>query len=413
MSRLGDLITQLCPDGVEFQRLDEIGVLYSGLTGKSKADFAAGNARFVSYVNVFNNLSTDVEPGDRVQVRDGERQNRVQYGDVLFTASSESADEVGMASGVTVEPSEPLYLNSFCFGFRPHHVDDLDPEFTKHLFRSAEIRRQIIRTANGVTRINISKARFRAIKIPVPPLAIQREIAAILDKMESLKAELEAELELRSRQYAFYRDSLLTFAETEIVRWATLGDISVRVSSGATPTAGRSEYYEGGTIPWLRTSEVRFNDIVETEMRITERALRETGAKWIPADCVIVAISGATAGRSAVNKIPMTTNQHCCNLEIDPEQADYRYVFQWVSHHYEVIKALGRGARADLSAGLIKSFEIALPPIDEQRRIALLLDRFDALVNDLSIGLPAEIKARQAQYEYYRDKLLTFEELAA
>jgi type I restriction enzyme S subunit len=184
------------------------------------------------------------------------------------------------------------------------------------------------------------------------------------------------------------------------------------VSSGATPKAGRPEYYDNGTIPWLRTSEVKFGDIWHTEMRITDRALKETGTSWIPANCVIVAISGATAARSAVNKIPLTTNQHCCNLQIDEKRADYRYVFYWVSSKYEELKAFGRGARADLNAKLIKDFPIPVPSLEEQRRIVSLLDKFNALVNDRSIGVPAEIAARRTQYEYYRDKLLTFDEAA-
>lgn len=175
----------------------------------------------------------------------------------------------------------------------------------------------------------------------------------------------------------------------------------------------RSDYYKGGTIPWLRTQEVRFVDIQDTEMRITEKALSETAAKRIPENCVIIAISGATAGRSAINKIPLTTNQHCCNFEIDQSQAEYRYVFHWVSSHYEDIKSMGRGARADLNASLIKGFKIPVPPLDEQRRIVDVLDRFDALVNDLSDGLPAEIRARRQQYETYRDQLLSFVEAAA
>ena len=148
-------------------------------------------------------------------------------------------------------------------------------------------------------------------------------------------------------------------------------------------------------------------------MQITEKAVEETSAKWIPENCVIVAISGATAGRSAINRIPLTTNQHCCNFEIDPEQADFRYVFYWVRSQYEQIKALGRGARSDLSAGIIKNVAIPIPPLDEQRRIVAILDAFDALVNDLSVGLPAERAARRKQYEYYRDRLLTFKEAAA
>lgn len=417
MSRINDLIAGLCPDGVPHRPLGRVGALYSGLTGKSKADFSDGNARFATYMNVFSNLATDVSPQDTVQVGADERQNRVRYGDILFTGSSENAEEVGMSSGVTVEPPEPLYLNSFCFGFRPSDASELDPGFAKHLFRSERIRRQIIKTASGVTRINVSKERFRKIVIPVPPHDVQVEIASILDDFKALEATLAAtlaaELKLRRSQYDHYRESLLSFPQDGAVGWSTLGEVSRRVSSGATPTAGRPEYYSDATIPWLRTSEVRFADIWDTEMRITERALADTAAKWIPANCVIVAISGATAGRSAINKIPMTTNQHCCNLQIDEEVADYRFVFHWVGRHYETLKAMGRGARSDLNAGLIKNFAIPLPPMADQLRIVGLLDKFDALVNGISVGLPAEIAARRKQYEYYRDQLLTFKEKTA
>jgi type I restriction enzyme S subunit len=171
------------------------------------------------------------------------------------------------------------------------------------------------------------------------------------------------------------------------------------------------KFYENGTIPWLRTQEVRFNEIWETEIKVTEVALRETGIKWIPENCVIIAISGATAGRSAVNKIPLTTNQHCCNFEIDPDKADYRYVFHWVASNYEDIKSFGRGVRSDLSAGQLKEYPIYLPSLKEQVAISTLLDKFDRLTRDVSSGLPAEISARKQQYEYYRSKLLTFKEL--
>ena len=187
----------------------------------------------------------------------------------------------------------------------------------------------------------------------------------------------------------------------------SLGEIALKVYSGGTPQANNPKYY-GGDIPWLRTQEVRFVDIFDTEMRITPAALSNSSAKWIPANCVIIAISGATAGRSAINKIPLTTNQHCCCFEINPEKANYRYVFHWVSCQYQEIKALGQGARADLNTSIIKNYPIALPPLEEQNRIVEILDKFDALVNDISVGLPAEIKMRRQQYEYYRNKLLTF-----
>uniref|UniRef100_UPI0025D6A123 restriction endonuclease subunit S n=1 Tax=Prosthecochloris sp. TaxID=290513 RepID=UPI0025D6A123 len=192
-------------------------------------------------------------------------------------------------------------------------------------------------------------------------------------------------------------------------------DIIIKSYSGGTPTAGNSEYYDGGTIPWLRTQEVKFSDIENTEVKITPSALENSAVKWIPANCVIVAISGATAGRSAINKIPLTTNQHCCCLEVDPEKALYRYVFHWVSFNYENLKGLGQGARGDLNSGIIKSFNIPIPFADdpekslaEQARIVAILDKFDTLTNSISEGLPREIALRQKQYEYYRDLLLSF-----
>ena len=147
-------------------------------------------------------------------------------------------------------------------------------------------------------------------------------------------------------------------------------------------------------------------------MTISKQGLNNSSAKWIPKNCVIVAISGATAARCAINKIPLTTNQHCCNLEIDPSIALYRYVFYWLSSQYEKLKSLGQGARDDLNIGIISNYPIPLPPLEEQARIVTILDRFDTLCNDLTCGLPAEIEARKKQYEYYRDKLLTFKEAA-
>jgi type I restriction enzyme S subunit len=213
MNRIKALIAEHCPNGVEFKMLGDIGTIFGGLTGKSKADFANGTARFVSYVNVFNNIAANVKANDFVRVEAGERQRTLQRGDVLFTGSSETADEVGMSSVVTENIQEPLYLNSFCIGYRLNDLRILEPDFAKYLFRSNELRKQLIRTANGVTRFNVSKARLARVKIPVPPLAIQQGIMKVLDTFTKLEAELEAELEARRRQYKYYRDALLTFGE--------------------------------------------------------------------------------------------------------------------------------------------------------------------------------------------------------
>ena len=178
--------------------------------------------------------------------------------------------------------------------------------------------------------------------------------------------------------------------------------------SGATPAKGNVDYYEGGSIPWIRTQDVRFNEITQVDSYITELAVQETAAKWIPENCVIVAISGASAGRCAINKIRATTNQHCLNLQIDEKKALYRYIYYCVMNSYEELTSKKQGARGDLNSSLILSTVIPLPSLKRQQQIVNVLDRFDGLCNDLSSGLPAEIEARQKQYEYYRDKLLSF-----
>ncbi len=416
MSRIDDLIAEHCPNGVEFKTLGELGSMFGGLTGKSKADFQGGSARYVSYMNVFNNLSTDLEPSDFVRIAPNETQRTLQRGDVLFTGSSESMAECGMTSVVTSVPIEPLYLNSFCIGYRLFDPSVLDPEFAKYLFRSTLLRKQIVRTANGVTRFNVSKARLKKVQVPVPPIAVQREIAEILDRFAKLEAELEAkleaELEARRAQFIHYRRHLLSsFGQT--VETVSLASVCRKTSSGGTPLKSRTSFYQDGTIPWLRSQEVRFSDITDTAMRITEEGLQNSSAKWIPANCVIVAISGATAARVGVNKIPLTTNQHCCNLEIDAAKAHYRYVFHWLASHYENLKALGQGARSDLNSGIITGYPIVLPDLSTQRRVADTLDELEALTIELENRLPAEIAARRKQYEYYRDRLLTFDEAAA
>ena len=285
---------------------------------------------------------------------------------------------------------------------------------------------------------NIAKA-----IITVPSLDVQNRIVNVLDNFEKICSDLNiglpAEIEARQKQYEYYRDKLLTFVETgntilsrveqsraeqsraliKLLQYVfgyavvSLQDVVKNSCSGGTPKKGVSEYYEDGNIPWLRTQEVVFRDICKTECFITESAVKNSAAKWIPENCVIVAISGATAGRCAINKIPLTTNQHCLNLEVDPEMALYRYVYYCICAKQEELLAKKEGARGDLNSTRILSLQIDLPSIEEQKRIISILDRFDAICNDLTSGLPAEIEARQKQYEYYRDKLLTFKEVAA
>lgn len=158
-------------------------------------------------------------------------------------------------------------------------------------------------------------------------------------------------------------------------------DICTRICSGGTPKSGKAEYYENGTIPWLNTKEINFNRIQATETFITEEGLNNSSAKWIKPHAVIVAMYGATAGRVAVAETPLTTNQACCNLEVDETIADYRYIYYWLKQNFDNIAGLANGgAQQNLSAKVIRQIEINLPDLIKQRSIANFLDSFDSKI---------------------------------
>ena len=259
---------------------------------------------------------------------------------------------------------------------------------------------------NGGDRAKLTTVNLKKLQIPLPPLSVQQEIVRILDKFTQLEAELEAELDCRKQQYEYYRDMLLTYDENQ-VEWKTLGEVAKKISSGGTPKTSISEYYNGD-IPWLRTQEVGYGEIWDTSVKITDEAVKNSSAKWIPENCVIVAMYGATVGRVGINKIPLTTNQACANIEVNENIANYKYVYYCLLNQYEYIKSLGVGSQTNINAQIVKNIQIPIPPIEEQERIAGILDKFDTLVNSTSEGLPREIELRRKQYEYYREKLLSF-----
>ena len=176
-----------------------------------------------------------------------------------------------------------------------------------------------------------------------------------------------------------------------------------KVTSGGTPSTKRDEFY-GGDIPWLRTQEVNFQPILDTEIKITEAGLKGSAAKWIPENSVIVAMYGAgSAGRVATNRIPLTTNQACCNLIVDHERADYRYVYYALAHRFDALEGLAKGAaQRNLNASQIKAFEIPAPTLAEQRQIANILAAYDDLIeNNRRRMALLEEAARQLYREWF------------
>lgn len=161
-------------------------------------------------------------------------------------------------------------------------------------------------------------------------------------------------------------------------------DITSRITSGGTPKSSEASYYDG-TIPWLNTKEINFNRITKTERYITKEGLNNSSAKWIPKGSVIVAMYGATAAKVAYSQIDLTTNQACCNLIIDEDKANSQFVYYYIQSSYEELLNLACGAaQQNLSVGVIGDFQISLPPLDEQKRIASILSSLDDKIDLLN-----------------------------
>ena len=415
MSRLDELIKELCPNGVEYKKLGELGTLYNGLTGKNKNDFIEGNQKYITYVNVFNNISIDIETQDKVKIDRNEKQNKVEYGDVIFTASSENIEDVGMTSVLTNLIEEDLYLNSFCFGFR-FSTDIMLPSFSKYLFRSENLRKQIRKTANGVTRYNISKEKIKEILVPILPLKIQEEIVRILDdytkSVEELKEKLNAELITRKKQYSWYRDYLLKFEnKIKIVKLGELFEFKNGINKEkssfgkGTPIINYVNVYKKNKIYFedlqglveatddeLTRYKVKRGDVFFTR---TSETIEEIGFTSV----LLEDIENCVFSGFLLRARPLTDlllPEYCA------------YCFSTSSIRNAIIRKSTYTTRALINGTSLSQIEIPLPPLEVQKRIVEVLDNFEKICNNLNIGLPAEIEARQKQYEFYRNFLLTF-----
>lgn len=239
--------------------------------------------------------------------------------------------------------------------------------------------------------------------IPIPALEAQAEIVRILDKF--------TELTTRKKQYNYYPDKLLSFDDGE-VEWKPLGEVAEKIYSGGTPSTSVLEYWENGEIPWMSSGEVNLETIYKTEKFISESGLKNSSAKYVPKNSIVIALAGQgkTRGKVARTRIDLTTNQSLAAITFDEQKISSDYVFHFLKTQYENLRqiSLGNDTRGGLNLQMISSYKIPVPPLAEQARIVSILDKFDALTNSISEGLPREIELRQKQYEYYRNLLLNF-----
>lgn len=255
---------------------------------------------------------------------------------------------------------------------------------------------------------------YSGFQVPVPPLEVQREIVRVLDQFTQLEAELEAELEARRRQYEHYRQLAMSFDDS--IPRVALGDIAEVRSGWGFPNAHQGR--EEGEYPFYKVGDMNLpgNETVMSIANnyVSAEVAKNLGVRPAPAGTVIFPKIGAAVAtnKKRVLSVPSAYDNNVMGL-VPTERVTSRFLYHWMQTFDLSRLANDSGAVPSIRKTEAEKVLIPLPDLDTQREVAGLLDKFDALVNDLSVGLPAELAARRKQYEYYRDKLLTFKELAA
>lgn len=387
MSRLADLIAELCPDGVKYKPLSECVVLPSIPRGLKRGQYESsgtypivdqGRGQVAGYSSDETKLVKDI-PG----IVFGDHTREIKYVDHFFVPGADGVKWI-------------------------RAVDDVDIRYLFHSLSSLAI------PSRGYNRHwNV----VREMSIPVPPLEVQREIVRILDQFTALEAELEA----RQAQYEHYRTHLLSYDSMTArgpVSWIPLRELGVW-SGGGTPSKSRADYWDEGNIPWITPKDMRSSKIQNSMMNVTDRAVRESNVKLIEAPSIALVVRSSILQHTfpvAQIDVDATFNQDMKALVVDSDRFEHRYIYYALSANgQEILRQTSKqgGSVNSLVVPRLMDFEIPVPALDEQQRIADLLDRFDALVNDISSGLPSEIAARRAQYEHYRGRLLSFPEKKA
>ena len=386
MSKLDELIKELCPDGVEYKKLKECTEMKRG-TSATKRTLSEGNIPVVS--------------GGKEPAFYCDTSNRI--GETITVAGS------GAGAGYVQYWNKPIFVND---AFSIKGNEGLKTRYIYHYLLNIQEGIYATKKGGGVPHVYISS--IENFVIPLPTLPIQLEIIRILDNFTELIAELTAELTARKKQYEYYRDELLSFGdEVPMVR---LGDIATDIYRGG--GIKRDEVTDVG-VPCVRYGEIYTSyNLTFTECKSHTKGDVVKNPKWFEHGDIIFTITGESIEEIA-KSIAYLGYEKCMaggDTVVLKHNQEPRYMSYALStNHAQAQKSKGKvkSKVVHSSVSSLKEIAIPLPNYKTQIRIADLLDGFHILIDDISKGLPAEIKARQQQYEYYRDKLLTFKEKEA
>ena len=397
MSRIDELIHELCPDGVAGRPLGSLGTRNKGTAmtaSKMKTIGGGGPIRVFAGGQTVADVAEEAIPAkDVVRVPSIIVKSRghigFSYYERPFTHKTELWSYSIDAPGV-------------------------DQKFVYYYLLTQVEKLQILARATSVKLPQLSVRDTDTLSIPVPPLEVQREIVRVLDKFTQLEAELEAELEARRVQYEYYRAQILD----KVGEGATsvpLGDLG-RIVTGRTPRSSDVSAW-GVEVDFVTPSDIRdgMKTVTTPGRRLSGAGAALLAKVVIPAGSLLVTCIGADMGKTVVNANDCVTNQQI-NSIIPTKDVVVGYLFHLLTAMRDRLRTQGErsgGTMPLINKTDFSKIEVPIPSLEAQKQVASNLDEFNTLVNDISIGLPAELAARRMQYEHYRDRLLTFKELAS
>ena len=414
MSKLTELLEIHCPNGVEYKKLGDLGI-FENIGVDKKIVEGQPLVSLLNYVDVYknihigNNVPKMIVSSTTKKIKDC----TCEKGDIFITPTSETRDDIGHAAVVTETLINTVY-SYHIMRFRLTEINMTTSFFIRYMFESELVQKQIYKLAKGLTRFGLSKYDFAKIEIPFPPIEVQEEIVRILDQFRTLAAELQAELQARQEQYEYYRNKLLTFneikGEIQGVIWMKMSEIGKFIRGNGLQ---KKDFTESG-IPCIHYGQI-YTHYGTFATKTKSYVSSETAKKCKKAHCGDLVFATVSENIDDVCKcVAWLGNEEIC-ISGDSLAFTHNQNPKYIAYYFQTY-AFARYKRSRVTGtkvirlhqSQLEQFEIPIPSLTEQARIVNILDKFETLVSDLVQGLPAEIAAVQKQYEYYRNKLLSF-----
>ena len=404
MSKLDELLRELCPNGVEYKKLGEIATISRGGNFQKK-DFLTEGVPCIHYGQIYTKygLFTD-KTFTFISEECAKKQKMAQPNDIVMAVTSENIEDV--CKCLAWLGDEPAAISGHSAII--HH--NQNAKYLVYYFHSQMFFAQKRKLAHGTKVIEVTPDALVDITLPLPPIEVQREIVRILDNFTNLTAELTAELTARKTQYGYYRDKVLTPKDDVVVE--TLGNIC-RFVRGPFGGALKKEIFKPTGYAVYEQQHAIYRKL-EFRYYIDKQKYEELKRFAVHPGEMIVSCSG-TIGKTFV--IPENAPEGVINqalLKLTPTSRINVFYLQYFFDNTisKILNSVARGGAIKNvpSVEELKAIKIPIPTLEVQQRLVEVLDNFEKICSDLNIGLPAEIEARQKQYEYYRDKLLTFAE---